>query len=634
MTSLSAMSEGDEEEGGGDHHAREAADGSPAADEIREVQDEIHGVERKIEDVEKETEEVVKKINDVEAAIAGGSGYLGMTDPEALFREEEQLRRKEEQLRRKEEQLRRKEEPLRELLVFFKKEDRLSRIEQLRANNAPAGAVFQPANKNVTDFGAALTGAALTENTLTLANGTFFLGKSACRSKIFVRHCYNETFQLIRKSAAQRNDGTTPKIVIVGTPGIGKSVFGFFLLYQLRLEGRTVVFDREGSWYRFSDEGSVVGELSSLKTAGFFDDDNTWYLSDPKFRPEKFLNLPTVVFVSPKIGRTEEFLKMDMSEEFCMAPWGEDELMECRRLIFPEISEHEVQRRFDIVGGVARVVFGKVDFERYTQAMIDKAKRESVKSLPLLVANAGSDFSNQDWGDKLLHLKPWPPSCSVSNVKNVTFASDFAAEVVGHALDAQGTRILPAIMASGFQDENTKRLVTGSVRGQLFEHFAHKEIAGSTDGGGTDGRTFGMKIFGNNSTRTKSTFQFSEREAFKGTRIPGMLRPGVYYKPRNQNFPAIDGLGIDKGGDTLFFFQMKVADAEGVNGTYVETYWETALESKGPSPKNFVFLYVVPSGSLSVWEKATKEVKALGVLEGLSKKSKSACKVGVMETNA
>ncbi|CAN0503610.1 unnamed protein product, partial [Ectocarpus sp. 12 AP-2014] len=137
MTSLNAMSEGDEEEGGGDHDAREAADRIPAADEIRAVQDEIRGVERKIEDAEEETAEVVKKIDDVEVAIAGGSGYLGMTDPEALFREKEQLRRKEEQLRGKEEQLRRKEEQLRELLL--KKEDRLSRIEQLRANNAPAG---------------------------------------------------------------------------------------------------------------------------------------------------------------------------------------------------------------------------------------------------------------------------------------------------------------------------------------------------------------------------------------------------------------------------------------------------------------------------------------------------------------
>jgi len=124
---LSALSEGNEEEGGGDHDTREAAGGSPAADEIRAVQHEIRVVERKIEDVEKETEEVAKKIDDVEAAIAGGSGYLGMTDPEALLKqlrtkeaEKMQLRREKEQLRTKEEQLRRKE-------------------EQLRANSAPAG---------------------------------------------------------------------------------------------------------------------------------------------------------------------------------------------------------------------------------------------------------------------------------------------------------------------------------------------------------------------------------------------------------------------------------------------------------------------------------------------------------------
>ncbi|CAN0301231.1 unnamed protein product, partial [Scytosiphon promiscuus] len=71
MTSLSAMSEGDEEEGGGDHDAREAADRIPAADGIRAVQDDIRRVERKIEDAEKETAEVVKKIDDIEAAIAG-----------------------------------------------------------------------------------------------------------------------------------------------------------------------------------------------------------------------------------------------------------------------------------------------------------------------------------------------------------------------------------------------------------------------------------------------------------------------------------------------------------------------------------------------------------------------------------
>ena len=127
---MNALSEGNEEDGSGDHDTREAAGRSPTADEIRAVQDEIRGVERKIDDVEKETEGVAKKIDDVEAAIVRGSGYLGMTDPEALLREKEQLRSKEEHLLRKEEQAR-------ERHLLEKK--RLTRIEHSRANNAPAG---------------------------------------------------------------------------------------------------------------------------------------------------------------------------------------------------------------------------------------------------------------------------------------------------------------------------------------------------------------------------------------------------------------------------------------------------------------------------------------------------------------
>ena len=138
---MSALSEGNEVDRGGDHDTREVAGGSPAADEIGAVQDEIRGVERKIEDVEKETEGFSNKIDDVEAAIAGGSGYyLGMVDPEALLRDREQLRREQEQvrfekgqLRAKEEQLRRKEEQLLEQPLEKKK-----RFD-LRANDPLAG---------------------------------------------------------------------------------------------------------------------------------------------------------------------------------------------------------------------------------------------------------------------------------------------------------------------------------------------------------------------------------------------------------------------------------------------------------------------------------------------------------------
>lgn len=95
------------------------------------------------------------------------------------------------------------------------------------------------AGKNVTDFGAALTEAEVTNNTLELADGTFFLGEAKLGFKLFIRPCYKELSELVLDGASS---GTFSDIVVTGTPGIGKSMFGLYLLYMLRCQGKTVVF--------------------------------------------------------------------------------------------------------------------------------------------------------------------------------------------------------------------------------------------------------------------------------------------------------------------------------------------------------------------------------------------------------
>ena len=130
-------------------------------------------------------------------------------------------------------------------------------------------AVFDPlpvaASKNVTGFAAALIGANVIEDTLELANGTFFLGDPDLGSKLFIRLCYKELSEIILSGAS---GGTLRKIVVTGTPGIGKSVFGFYLLYLLRCLGKTVVFELKGDWYRFSDEGVVQGRFDTFEQLG------------------------------------------------------------------------------------------------------------------------------------------------------------------------------------------------------------------------------------------------------------------------------------------------------------------------------------------------------------------------------
>ena len=58
------------------------------------------------------------------------------------------------------------------------------------------------AGKNVTDIAAALTGAAVTDNILELANDTCFLGDSTLRSKLFIRPCYKELSEIILSGAS------------------------------------------------------------------------------------------------------------------------------------------------------------------------------------------------------------------------------------------------------------------------------------------------------------------------------------------------------------------------------------------------------------------------------------------------
>ncbi|CAB1102186.1 unnamed protein product [Ectocarpus sp. CCAP 1310/34] len=87
-------------------------------------------------------------------------------------------------------------------------------------------AVFDPlpvaANKNLSDFAPALSGAVVTdEDTLELANGTFFLGNRDWGSKLFIRPCYKEMADLILS-------GEVRDVVVIGTPGIVKPMFGYY----------------------------------------------------------------------------------------------------------------------------------------------------------------------------------------------------------------------------------------------------------------------------------------------------------------------------------------------------------------------------------------------------------------------
>lgn len=74
-------------------------------------------------------------------------------------------------------------------------------------------------------------------------------------------------------------------------------------------------------------------------------------------RPMEMFDGITVVLVSPKTVRVNEFLKQPESLQLFMPVWSKGELLKCREAVFSYVRRTDVDKAFGVVGGVARAVF-------------------------------------------------------------------------------------------------------------------------------------------------------------------------------------------------------------------------------------------------------------------------------------
>ncbi|CAM9507463.1 unnamed protein product [Pylaiella littoralis] len=479
------------------------------------------------------------------------------------------------------------------------------------------------ANKNISDFAAALTRAVVTEDTLELANGMCFLGKRALGSKLFIRPCYKEMADLILSGEMQN-------FVVTGTPGIGKSMFGYYLLYLLRCEGKNVVFELKGDWYRFGNEGAQEGTYQEFRRAGFTRDPTAWYLSDPEGSPRENFEGTTTVLVSPDYERIKEFLKLPTSKRIFMPVWSLEELLKCRRVVFSHVLDTDVVKSFGVVGGVARAAFNEEKFELLKDGILNAVGEVDVGLLrqAARLSSVQNRIQTNKIGDKLFHIL----SNSADNFKGytVTFASNYTRDSIALGAAERGRDELLAFVGESIRNPDVSRMLGGgSTVGNMFEQAAHLEISGRR----TAGAPFNMAIL--NATRGGFlsgeskiwNLSFNEVQVFKGNGSAFKYDSEIYYRPYSTGFPGIDSFALDSRDDTLYFFQMKYTGAEPIKqGSKVQSFWDAAVASEGVSVKNCVLVFVVPEGT--AFEKS--KVLSKCWLPGASTDFLSACGVCVV----
>jgi hypothetical protein len=259
------------------------------------------------------------------------------------------------------------------------------------------------------------------------------------------------------------------KAIVTGTPGIGKSLFLIYLLWNLVKRGKRVLFIYHPFNIYYDEEGGVFRFASSrlpLDDDDSFWNETLWCLFDAKGKNEANLyEFPTslckfILSTSPRREMVNDFKKPPVPDCFYMPIWTEAEL-EAIAPLFPNSSD-EWHNRFTILGGIPRHV---LEVTRHTPTEILKAAC-SVCTLDDCIQAVGIEFEltpKSKTVHSLIHVDSDHPYTKSS----VRYASPTALNMIVHHWGAQARGKMRALLSAC-----NRNPLTAALCGYVFEQYA------------------------------------------------------------------------------------------------------------------------------------------------------------------
>ena len=175
--------------------------------------------------------------------------------------------------------------------------------------------------------------------------------------ELYVRDCWVEMYEVMEdmlKSGCQR-------IVVTGTPGIGKSQFLQYCMWRMAQKNEAFLHETYPQMVHMYSPGNFATHNYNNIPSGLP------YLVDmeveqlPFYDYAKWSPLFTAIFSSPNPYRFKSMVKMDNSVELIMPPWENEEIFDAHKLIskFRSVDIDLVKSQLAIYGGVPRYVFDK-----------------------------------------------------------------------------------------------------------------------------------------------------------------------------------------------------------------------------------------------------------------------------------
>ncbi|EFJ34622.1 hypothetical protein SELMODRAFT_406107 [Selaginella moellendorffii] len=209
---------------------------------------------------------------------------------------------------------------------------------------------------------------------------------------VYMRSCYGKILDLIW---AHSEMSEVASVVVLGTPGIGKSGFLFVLLWELLHKhcwNLIILKFRESErYYAFDKDGKVSSTIDPVVAVTWVHAEEkcmVWYLADWKFT-KNHRSLPCKTVIATLSEREQKHHRDDVIRLF-VPTWSREEIHTLNDRVFKH-PKAEVDDRFDKWGGIPRHVLSKTSIHQRQELedAIHSVACAVCDSKRLFVANAG-----------------------------------------------------------------------------------------------------------------------------------------------------------------------------------------------------------------------------------------------------
>jgi len=389
------------------------------------------------------------------------------------------------------------------------------------------------------------------------------------------RKCYDSLYSKTKEIALSSGNTKPPVLLITGVPGIGKSLFGLFLIIEAMLDAefpfKEIYLEFEKGVYRklsFIDKSvdtSTLNHIQSVELNLKVEEGvlkpgmNDLIISDIKDRVEPKQQAKLLIILSsPNPQRYKQTMNAQVKYRLTMPTWSESEF-EWFAGGKPVTQWYD---RFVRFGGVPRhVLYDGVGIDPDVE-LEDAFATKGSMVMNYFIGNGFGDVDPQK-SYMLMHINPKKTSTGEFDYSSGVVHS-FASDYIYKVLQQKSERSILNRAISLFNTGTAQQTLGGSTAGTLFEKIVSwsvplggktLELRGLTD----KAKTFQIKV------PLKTEFLTKSWKRGSGSFTP--LLPGVLYQPRISNLESGDSFCVVEDAPDLFLlliFQMTVGEEHSV----------------------------------------------------------------------